>query len=1096
MNMMWLEKFPEPSVLREMVFMMYVIVLFAGEFFEYWEYYSAPDRYIKDKIVEKRYRLRQRMLQYAAFQGISEYNPHPHMERLMRRLFVTYQDDPPAGIQPPTAGHIQRMNRIGADMVKVHEDWKAMIETGSRKADFRLNELDGRGHPRVDAGGQKQAALAVISLFDYVQDLHEHKMQLEAMQRLQGDNTVEWQVGLLKPEQIRLRAPIAWRIFVRDKWNFLDFVNYMLFMVSLVCRIRALNAVPFIQEEISGLNVDTMHMKYINFSGLGYWDRMQANITAFNAILTWIKLFKYLDFFPSMLMLINTLSRAVPMLGSLMITIVIVLLGAGQGFFMAFGLEVHTYRDFFSSVSGLLRMAVGDFDYTELADSNRVLGPVLFWLYIVLVFFVLMSMFIALISEAFEDAKDAQQNHGHKVMAADPKVVRYKPLTTAKLLEEAGNRWHFSSPENMGIISKKMHQDLWHFSDKPSDEKSAVNVFLKHKRETDKETSGTAPGGLAKGRSRRSSVDHTHSTNDLHIPGALGDVGSAAEAGWDNTYFGRKWRQRLYWKTDAATIKLNHEEKEVAGWFKKVEAKTKGRKYRATRTYEARDPNELSFRKNAIITVTSQPPGGHKHPITKERKEGVWKGYSLSAAHVKIVYGFDKVDDERERSLPPGSVQHLPGAFNTGGFLEEIPIARDRLVEKPVDLSDDEDDVIGPETAAVTEMTAPMHEDDPEESETEDEDSDEEDDSAGDDGDGDDEEAEVGGGEGGESLIPGEFDAVAGGHVAIDVGSETKAKAKKKPKVKRSKASDKYAVMAPPDPSYYAPPNTANASSFGETRQNEQSRKEKELEKKLVEAHTELRAMKAENEKLKLERRPAGQSTGGGGVGSKLLEARINEVAESVDSRIVPAIEASTAGLREELAQIKQLLLGGAGPGAQQLLQTGDDVAAGQPRGGGGRALGANRQLANRQDGQWVKMANVEGGTEYRDAQEYWHHTGTNAIRTSPPPGVQMLTDDGEPLPIDGVAMPWYDDDSGSDRANLLPDSYPGQVMDPVRQTRDREKARKRGQEMEALRKSGEVGLRYGARRTPTVMAMDSGGISRPEQLHQTASKVAGGTYH
>lgn len=86
---------------------------------------------------------------------------------------------------------------------------------------------------------------------------------------------------------------------------------------------------------------------------------------------------------------------------------------------------------------------------------------------------------------------------------------------------------------------------------------------------------------------------------------------------------------------------------------------SKGRKYRATRTYEARSHKELSFHKDATITVTSQPPGGHKHPITGERKEGVWKGYSHSPSHVKIVYGFDRMDDS--------------GAFNTGGFLGEIP---------------------------------------------------------------------------------------------------------------------------------------------------------------------------------------------------------------------------------------------------------------------------------------------------------------------------------------------------------------------------------------------------------------------------------------
>ena len=51
-------------------------------------------------------------------------------------------------------------------------------------------------------------------------------------------------------------------------------------------------------------------------------------------------------------------------------------------------------------------MAVGDFDYDAMYQSQRFLGPLLFWVFIFLVFFVLISMFIALLSEAYEKAKE------------------------------------------------------------------------------------------------------------------------------------------------------------------------------------------------------------------------------------------------------------------------------------------------------------------------------------------------------------------------------------------------------------------------------------------------------------------------------------------------------------------------------------------------------------------------------------------------------------------------------------------------------------------------------------------------------------------
>ena len=43
---------------------------------------------------------------------------------------------------------------------------------------------------------------------------------------------------------------------------------------------------------------------------------------------------------------------------------------------------------------------MGEFEYDGLVTSKPYLGPFMFWIYTFLVFFVLMSMFIALISEA------------------------------------------------------------------------------------------------------------------------------------------------------------------------------------------------------------------------------------------------------------------------------------------------------------------------------------------------------------------------------------------------------------------------------------------------------------------------------------------------------------------------------------------------------------------------------------------------------------------------------------------------------------------------------------------------------------------------
>eukprot|EP01043_Picozoa_sp_COSAG02_P090833 COSAG02_NODE_27636_length_605_cov_1.171937_1_plen_153_part_01 len=115
MSVVFLDDIASAKVLIETFFMFYIFLLISAEIKEFWELYAKDNaNELKEQIVEHRYSLRQRMLQYAAFQGIMVYNPQPVMQKLMSRLFVKYQDDGPRS-DIPSATHIQKMNQIGKE---------------------------------------------------------------------------------------------------------------------------------------------------------------------------------------------------------------------------------------------------------------------------------------------------------------------------------------------------------------------------------------------------------------------------------------------------------------------------------------------------------------------------------------------------------------------------------------------------------------------------------------------------------------------------------------------------------------------------------------------------------------------------------------------------------------------------------------------------------------------------------------------------------------------------------------------------------------------------------------------------------------------
>ena len=77
---------------------------------------------------------------------------------------------------------------------------------------------------------------------------------------------------------------------------------------------------------------------------VGFFYRVSMWLNAVNAMLTWVKVFKFLDYFPNLKILTVTLGYAMRPLAWFMVVLVIVLTGLSQGFHIAFGFDVDGAR--------------------------------------------------------------------------------------------------------------------------------------------------------------------------------------------------------------------------------------------------------------------------------------------------------------------------------------------------------------------------------------------------------------------------------------------------------------------------------------------------------------------------------------------------------------------------------------------------------------------------------------------------------------------------------------------------------------------------------------------------------------------------------
>ena len=154
-----------------------------------------------------------------------------------------------------------------------------------------------------------------------------------------------------------------------------------------------------------GFDAPSFYGLYVCFYRAARMSAMAYTFMGVNAVVTWLKLLKYLNLFPHLSMLSITLRNAAYPAISFSVMFAIVFCSCGQAFNLAFGAQLRDFSTFSRSMMSLFRALLGDFDYTSIEEADRVVGPILFTVFIFLVVFVLLNMFIAILTEAYEKAK-------------------------------------------------------------------------------------------------------------------------------------------------------------------------------------------------------------------------------------------------------------------------------------------------------------------------------------------------------------------------------------------------------------------------------------------------------------------------------------------------------------------------------------------------------------------------------------------------------------------------------------------------------------------------------------------------------------------
>ncbi|XP_070544814.1 polycystin-2-like protein 1 isoform X3 [Ptychodera flava] len=190
-----------------------------------------------------------------------------------------------------------------------------------------------------------------------------------------------------------------WSYF-KSVWNCLDLLVIGLSLVCIAFSLYRTNAVD--KMLISLLEEPD---KYADFEYLSYWQNMYNNMLAVLVFFAWIKVFKYISFNKTMTQLSSTLSRCGKDLMGFSIMFLIVFFAYAQLGYLIFGTQIDDFKSFGDSIFTLFRIILGDFDFHELEQANRIMGPIFFCTYVFFVFFVLLNMFLAIINDTYSEVK-------------------------------------------------------------------------------------------------------------------------------------------------------------------------------------------------------------------------------------------------------------------------------------------------------------------------------------------------------------------------------------------------------------------------------------------------------------------------------------------------------------------------------------------------------------------------------------------------------------------------------------------------------------------------------------------------------------------
>ncbi|RWS31890.1 polycystic kidney disease protein 1-like protein 2-like protein [Leptotrombidium deliense] len=144
---------------------------------------------------------------------------------------------------------------------------------------------------------------------------------------------------------------------------------------------------------------------YIKLQFVAQIDELFGYIMAFTIFIGILKFIRLLRFNKRMGILYSTLHQCSKDLKSFCTVFLLVFFAFVQMFYLLFGLALKDFSSLVNAAETTFGMVTGKFDFDAMCAANRVLGPITFFIFVLIAQIILINVFLTLIISAFETVK-------------------------------------------------------------------------------------------------------------------------------------------------------------------------------------------------------------------------------------------------------------------------------------------------------------------------------------------------------------------------------------------------------------------------------------------------------------------------------------------------------------------------------------------------------------------------------------------------------------------------------------------------------------------------------------------------------------------